>query len=76
MFNFCVGGTIVDWDEKFYDMLQNKVGGGKPKMCWYFGENGWPTTNILDGRAPSTDEEKTQIIDILQVWGYITVVHV
>ena len=24
--------------EKFYDMLQNKIGGGKPKMRWYFGE--------------------------------------
>jgi hypothetical protein len=28
---------LVHWDEEFYDMLQNKVGGGKPKMRWYFG---------------------------------------
>lgn len=25
---------VVDWDEQFYDMLQNTVGGGKPKMRW------------------------------------------
>lgn len=25
---------VVDWDEEFYDMLQNTVGGGKPKMRW------------------------------------------
>jgi hypothetical protein len=31
-------GAVVDWSVEFYDMLQNKVGGGKPKMRWYFGE--------------------------------------
>lgn len=25
------------------DILQNTVGGGKPKMRWHFGKNGWPT---------------------------------
>ncbi len=37
----------VDWTEEFYDQLQNKVGGGKPKMRWYFGEHGWPTSSVL-----------------------------
>lgn len=23
------------WDEAFYDELQNRIGGGKPKMRWY-----------------------------------------
>lgn len=41
------GGFPVDWTEEFYDMLQNKVGGGKPKMRWYFGQNGWPTSSVL-----------------------------
>lgn len=38
-FNACNGGTqdIIDWSEEFYDDLQNKVGGGKAKMRWYFG---------------------------------------
>jgi hypothetical protein len=32
----CLAGVagVVDWDEQFYDMLQNTVGGGKPKMRW------------------------------------------
>jgi hypothetical protein len=25
----------LDWDEAFYDDLQNRIGGGKPKMRWY-----------------------------------------
>jgi hypothetical protein len=25
----------LDWDEAFYDILQNRIGGGKPKMRWY-----------------------------------------
>ena len=29
---------LVNWDVKYYDMLQNLVGGGKAKMRWYFGE--------------------------------------
>jgi len=27
----------LEWTEEFYDVLQNTVGGGKPKMRWYFG---------------------------------------
>lgn len=26
----------LDWDIEFYDVLQNRIGGGKPKMRWYF----------------------------------------
>lgn len=62
------GRAPVDWTEEFYDALQNKVGGGKPKMRWYFGENGWPTSSVLDGKAPETDDEKTLLIDTLQDW--------
>lgn len=65
----CPGNTAtVDWTVEFYDMLQNKVGGGKPKMRWYFGENGWPTSNVLGGKVPETEEEKTLLIDTLQDW--------
>jgi hypothetical protein len=56
------------WTEEFYDELQNKVGGGKPKMRWYFGEHGWPTSSILGGKAPATDEERALLIDTLQDW--------
>ncbi len=37
-FKACVGKQhVIDWSEEFYDDLQNKVGGGKAKMRWYFG---------------------------------------
>jgi hypothetical protein len=58
----------VDWDERFYDMLQNTVGGGKPKMRWYFSRQGWPTSSILGGRAPADEAEQGQLIDTLQDW--------
>lgn len=64
----CGAAGIVDWDERFYDMLQNTVGGGKPKMRWYFNRQGWPTSSILGGRAPADEAEQTQLIDTLQDW--------
>ena len=36
-FDVRCGGKLVVWSEEFYDQLQNTVGGGKPKMRWYFG---------------------------------------
>lgn len=30
-------GRVVQWSEEFYNQLQNKIGGGKPKMRWFFG---------------------------------------
>ena len=58
----------VEWTETFYDELQNKVGGGKPKMRWYFGQHGWPTSTILDGKSPMTEEDQIKLIDTLQDW--------
>jgi beta-phosphoglucomutase-like phosphatase (HAD superfamily) len=37
-------------------------------MKWYFGENGWPTSNVLGGRAPQNEEEQTKLIDTIQDW--------
>ena len=39
-FKACIGDKqdVIDWSEEFYDELQNKVGGGKAKMRWYFGK--------------------------------------
>eukprot|EP00904_Undaria_pinnatifida_P009252 jgi/Undpi1/5457/HiC_scaffold_2.g00736.m1 len=53
-----------NWTPEYYDELQNKVGGGKPKMRYYFGENGWPQSKL--GGPPQTDDEKTLLIDSLQ----------
>ena len=65
----CPGeSATIDWTVEYYDMLQNKVGGGKPKMRWYFGQKGWPTSSVLDGRTAETEEEKTMLVDVLQAW--------
>uniref|UniRef100_A0A0D9X941 Haloacid dehalogenase-like hydrolase domain-containing protein n=1 Tax=Leersia perrieri TaxID=77586 RepID=A0A0D9X941_9ORYZ len=54
------GDAPLYWDEAFYDDLQNRIGGGKPKMRWYFGENGWPTSKIFEA-APSSDSDKEKL---------------
>lgn len=46
---------------------QNRVGGGKAKMRWYFGSEGWPTSTVVKG-VPSTDAEQTALIDVMQEW--------
>lgn len=78
-FSLECNGTPVVWSEEFYDELQNTVGGGKPKMRWYFSpeRNGWPVSSIL-GAAPQTEDEQAKLIDTLQVfvrnmWGSRTV---
>ncbi|PNW71496.1 hypothetical protein CHLRE_16g656650v5 [Chlamydomonas reinhardtii] len=58
----------VNWNEDFYDTLQNTVGGGKPKMRWYFQRYGWPASDVLDGRVPASEEEQSLLIDTLQDW--------
>ncbi|CAM0955358.1 unnamed protein product [Alopecurus aequalis] len=57
----------LDWDEAFYDDLQNRIGGGKPKMRWYFGENGWPSSKIFE-TPPSSDSDREKLVDIIQDW--------
>jgi hypothetical protein len=42
------------------------VGGGKPKMRWYFNREGWPTSDICNG-VPSSEEDQATLIDTLQV---------
>ena len=38
-------GEPVNWSVEYYDILQNTVGGGKPKMMYYFNQEKkvWPT---------------------------------
>ncbi|PSC76200.1 haloacid dehalogenase-like hydrolase domain-containing protein [Micractinium conductrix] len=61
-------GSPVVWSVEYYDQLQNKVGGGKPKMRHYFGINGWPTSSVLGGAAPADEAQQTQLVDVLQEW--------
>ncbi|XXG61192.1 hypothetical protein AAC387_Pa04g2907 [Persea americana] len=55
------------WDPDFYDVLQNQIGGGKPKMRWYFGENGWPSSKVF-GTPPAADADREKLIDTIQDW--------
>ncbi|KAE8706961.1 Haloacid dehalogenase-like hydrolase domain-containing protein [Hibiscus syriacus] len=57
----------LSWDIDFYDVLQNLIGGGKPKMRWYFKEHGWPSSTIFETPSES-DEERAKLIDTLQDW--------
>ena len=59
-----VGGKQVEWVPKYYDVLQNTVGGGKPKMKWSFGNEGWPDSTL--GPAPSSEEGRSKLVDDLQ----------
>ncbi|XP_028776511.1 haloacid dehalogenase-like hydrolase domain-containing protein At4g39970 [Neltuma alba] len=57
----------LNWDIEFYDELQNRIGGGKPKMRWYFKEHGWPSSTIFE-TPPSNDDDRAKLIDIIQDW--------
>ena len=48
-----------EWSPEFYDDLQNRIGGGKPKMRWYFNTFGWPC---------ESQEERATLVDTLQDW--------
>nr|CAD1826336.1 unnamed protein product [Ananas comosus var. bracteatus] len=57
----------LHWGSEFYDELQNRIGGGKPKMRWYFGEYGWPSSSIFE-TPPSSDSDREKLVDVLQDW--------
>lgn len=61
--------TQVEWAVSYYDVLQNTVGGGKPKMKWHFNQNSWPTFAREGARypAPATAAEQDALVDHLQV---------
>ena len=63
-FDVRIGGERVDWKVDYYDVLQNTVGGGKPKMKWHFNKNGWPSSRL--GPAPSSAEAQDDLVDQLQ----------
>ncbi len=54
------------WEPSYYDVLQNTVGGGKPKMKWHFTntcEGKWParTGELGSFPPPATEEEQTAL---------------
>mmetsp|Transcript_12855 Transcript_12855/g.26651 ORF Transcript_12855/g.26651 Transcript_12855/m.26651 type:complete len:319 (+) Transcript_12855:114-1070(+) len=66
-FDLTIDGTPVEWSLEYYDMLQNTIGGGKPKMRFFFTEKG--TFPMVGSKpAPSTEEEQEALIDALQTF--------
>ncbi|XP_061949666.1 haloacid dehalogenase-like hydrolase domain-containing protein At4g39970 isoform X1 [Populus nigra] len=63
----CSSSLPLNWSPDFYDVLQNRIGGGKPKMRWYFKEHGWPSSNLFE-KPPEDDESRAKLIDTLQDW--------
>ncbi|KAL3527630.1 hypothetical protein ACH5RR_012286 [Cinchona calisaya] len=57
----------LNWGLEFYDDLQNRIGGGKPKMRWYFKEYGWPSSTIFK-TPPENDKDRETLVDIIQDW--------
>ncbi|KAK3031632.1 hypothetical protein RJ639_037380 [Escallonia herrerae] len=70
-FNVCCPSSStsqpLNWSSDFYDDLQNRIGGGKPKMRWYFKKHGWPSSTIFD-TSPEDDIDRAKLIDTLQDW--------
>jgi len=62
-------GKPVEWTVEYYDVLQNTVGGGKPKMMHYFNKEvkQWPVVNSPAYLPPPVSEdERTKLVDQLQ----------
>eukprot|EP00793_Prasinoderma_coloniale_P001070 PRCOL_00006061-RA len=60
------GTEQVEWTVEYYDVLQNTVGGGKPKMKYYFNTERaqWPSS--VEGAAPESEEDRSALVDRLQ----------
>jgi HAD superfamily hydrolase (TIGR01509 family) len=63
-FRCTINGQPLVWNVEYYDVLQNTVGGGKPKMKYHFKINGWPDST--KGPAPITEEAQNLLVDNLQ----------
>lgn len=63
-----IEGEPVEWTVEYYDMLQNTVGGGKPKMHFHFKETmggKYPSSKDMPS-PPQTEEEQIALVDALQ----------
>ena len=61
-----IDGRPVEWSVEYYDILQNTVGGGKPKMFFHFRNTTGQFPMVGDKAAPATPEEQQALIDALQ----------
>lgn len=61
-----IDGKPLVWSTEYYDILQNTVGGGKPKMRWHFKENGWPSSKLGPPPPESDEAARSKLVDDLQ----------
>ena len=61
-----IDGEPVDWSVEYYDILQNTVGGGKPKMFYHFRTTVGKFPMSGAKSAPETPEDQQALIDALQ----------
>eukprot|EP00978_Attheya_sp_CCMP212_P048780 scaffold574189_cov47-Attheya_sp.AAC.1 len=61
-----IDGKPVEWTVEYYDVLQNTVGGGKPKMFFHFRNTTKAFPMAGDKTPPETLEEQQTLIDALQ----------
>lgn len=61
-----IGGERVEWSVAYYDVLQNTVGGGKPKMFFHFRNTTGKFPMVGGDPAPATLEAQQELIDKLQ----------
>lgn len=68
-FGLKIDDEPVVWSVEYYDVLQNTVGGGKPKMFHYFRNTAKKFPTSGDNKlAPQTPEEEQALVDALQDW--------
>jgi HAD superfamily hydrolase (TIGR01509 family) len=74
------GNVPVVWEPHYYDKLQNTVGGGKPKMKYFFNNDAaaaaglntnpeggvWPVSKSPYNSVPKTEKQKSDLVDNLQ----------
>ncbi|KAF5832639.1 HAD-like domain-containing protein [Dunaliella salina] len=63
-FDLTIDGEPVQWSTEYYDVLQNTVGGGKPKMKHHFNKFGWPAS--ISGPGPVSEATRNALVDELQ----------
>jgi HAD superfamily hydrolase (TIGR01509 family) len=61
-----IDGKTVDWSVEYYDVLQNTVGGGKPKMFFHFRNTTGQFPMVGGEPAPASPEAQKSLIDDLQ----------
>jgi HAD superfamily hydrolase (TIGR01509 family) len=66
-FDLTIDDEPVEWSVEYYDVLQNSIGGGKPKMFFHFKQTMGGKFPMADDKpAPETPEEQQALIDSLQ----------